>query len=228
MAGIQLKTPEPFDFNNPDSWSKWKRRFEQFREASGLSGESETRQVSTLLYTMGENADNLLTSTRITSEERKKYDTVLAKLDGFFKVRRNVIFERAKFNRRNQLPGETVEQYISELYALVETCEYGNLTEEMLRDRIVVGIRDEAISKRLQLDPELTLDKAKKEVRLNEAVQDQQRQLKGEGTMQDPVVVDAVSKYSNKRAIGGKTTPHPQHIRGNIPCTSKNRVEEAL
>ena len=86
---------------------------------------------------MGENADNVLTSTRITSEERKKYDTVLAKLDGFFKVRRNVIFERAKFNRRNQLPGETVEQYISELYALVETCEYGNLTEEMLRDRIV-------------------------------------------------------------------------------------------
>ena len=216
MAGIQLKTPEPFDFNNPDSWSKWKRRFEQFREASGLSGESETRQVSTLLYTMGENADNVLTSTRITSEERKKYDTVLAKLDGFFKVRRNVIFERAKFNRRNQLPGETVEQYISELYALVETCEYGNLTEEMLRDRIVVGIRDEAISKRLQLDPELTLDKAKKAVRLNEAVQDQQRQLKGEGTMQDPVVVDAVSKYSNKRAIGGKTTPHPQQLRGGM------------
>ena len=72
---------------------------------------------------------------------------------------------KAKFNRRNQLPGETVEQYISELYALVETCEYGNLTEEMLRDRIVVGIRDEAISKRLQLDPELTLDKAKKAVR---------------------------------------------------------------
>ena len=78
MAGIQLKTPEPFDFNNPDSWSKWKRRFEQFREASGLSGESETRQVSTLLYTMGENADNVLTSTRITSEEQKKYDTVLS------------------------------------------------------------------------------------------------------------------------------------------------------
>ena len=67
----------------------------KIREASGLSGESETRQVSTLLYTMGENADNVLTSTRITSEERKKYDTVLAKLDGFFKVRRNVIFERA-------------------------------------------------------------------------------------------------------------------------------------
>jgi len=125
-------------------------------------GESETRQVSTLLYMMGENADNVLTSTRITSEDRKKYDTVLAKFDEFFKVRRNVIFERTKFNCRSKLPGETVEQYISELCALVKTCEYGNLTEEMFRDRTVVGIRDEAMSKRLQLDPELTLERAKK------------------------------------------------------------------
>ena len=91
-----------------------------------------------------------------------------------------MIFERAKFNRCNQLPGETVEQYISELYALVETCEHGNLTKEMLRGRIV-GIRDEAMSKHLQLNPELTLDKAKKAVRLSESVQDQQRQLKVKG-----------------------------------------------
>ena len=99
-----------------------------FREVSGLLVESETRQVSTLLYTMGENANNVLTSTQITNEEQNKYDTVLTKFDEFFKVRRNGIFERAIFNCRNQLPGETVEQYISKLYALVETCEYGNLT----------------------------------------------------------------------------------------------------
>ena len=54
------------------------------------------------------------------------------------------------------------------------------------------------MSKRLQLDPELTLDKAKKAVHLSEAVQDQQRQLKGEGTTQDPRVVGAVSRNPNK------------------------------
>jgi len=42
---------------------------------------------------MGENADNVLTSMRITSEDHKKYDTVLAKFDELFKVKRNVIFE---------------------------------------------------------------------------------------------------------------------------------------
>lgn len=185
-SNIHLQPPEQFDFAKPDTWIKWKRRFELFQEASGLSGAAETRQVSTLLYTMGENADNVLTSTGISDDDRKKYKSVIEKFDRFFQVRRNVIFERAKFNRRNQLPGESVEQYITELCSLVETCEYGDLTEDMLRDRIVVGIRDVAIAKRLQLDAELTLEKAKRLVRQNEAVQDNQRQLKGDGAHKIP------------------------------------------
>ena len=90
------------------------------------------------------------------------YDTVITKLDGFFKVRKNVIFERARFNRRNQQQGESAEQYIIVLYELAEDCEYGALHSEMIRDRLVVGIRDITLSEQLQTNAELTLDKAKK------------------------------------------------------------------
>ena len=55
--------------------------------------------MSTLLYCLGEEVDNILTSTNISEENRKKYDEVMAKFNGFFKVRRNVILERARFNR---------------------------------------------------------------------------------------------------------------------------------
>ena len=210
---IRLQPPEPFDFTKPDNWMKWKRRFEQFRDASGLSSAAETRQVSTLLYTMGENADNVLTSTDISEENRKRYNSVIAKFDAFFKVRRNVIFERAKFNRRNQLPGELVEQYITELYALVETCEYGDLTDDILRDRIVVGIKNAAVSKRLQLDPDLSLEKAKRLVRQDEAVNDQQRLLKGDTSLPEALMVNGVagkqrnSQRSHNYATAGRTTP---------------------
>ena len=61
-----------------------------------------------------------------------------------------MIFERARFNLRNQREGESVEQYITALYQLIETCNYKQLTDEMLRDRLVVGIRDTALSERLQ------------------------------------------------------------------------------
>ena len=146
MASIRLEPPEAFDFKQPDEWPNWRRRFEQYRVASGLSEEGELRQVSTLLYCMGKEAGDVLTSTNITDEERKKYDTVIAKLQDFFKVRCNVIFERARFNRRNQQEEESVEQYITVLYNLVETCEYGAIKDEMLRDQLVVGIADSALS----------------------------------------------------------------------------------
>ena len=43
--------------------------------------------------------DEVLTSTSISEEELKSYSSVLAKLDEFFKVHRNVIYERGCFNK---------------------------------------------------------------------------------------------------------------------------------
>ena len=123
-TSVQLKPPENFDFSKPDNWGKWKKRFEQFRVAAGLQDENEPRQVSTLLYCMREEAESVLSSTDITDADRKKYDAVMAK---FFQVRRNIIIERAKFNRRVQNEGESVKQFIAALYTLVETCDYGML-----------------------------------------------------------------------------------------------------
>ena len=165
MAQIRLPPPDPFDFRNPDDWPRWKRRFQQFCEASGLSGESASKQISTLLYCLGEEAECVLASTNATAEDCADYDRVLEKFDGHFNVRKNVIYERARFNRRNQQSGETAEQYIMALYELSEHCDYDEMKDEMIRDRLVVGIRDTTLSERLQMDPKLTLESAKKAIR---------------------------------------------------------------
>ena len=149
MAQLHLQPPDPFNFKAPDEWPRWRRRFEQFRVASGLAEDSHKKQISTLLYCLGEEAESVLTSTNATESDRSDYDRIIGKFDAFFQVRRNVIFERARFNRRTQLPGETAEQYIMALYDLVANCDYGALESEMIRDRLVVGIRDSALSERL-------------------------------------------------------------------------------
>ena len=74
MAGtIQLRDPEAFyfKFHKTDEWLKWYKRFEEFWIASGLSAESQSRQVSSLLYCMGEEAKDVLTSNNITEDEKK-------------------------------------------------------------------------------------------------------------------------------------------------------------
>ena len=75
-VNIALKPPGQFDFSKPDEWPKWKKRFQQYRSASGLDAESEPRQVDTLLYCLGEEADSV---PNISSANRKKYDRVMEK-----------------------------------------------------------------------------------------------------------------------------------------------------
>ena len=173
MASVPLETPHPLNFHNPDDWPKWKRRFEQYCLASGLSWESDDRQVSTQLYCLGEEAVDVLTSANASEEDRKELDTVVQKLDDFFQVCKNVIFERARFNLQNQREGESAEEYITCHYNLIKNCEYRDLRSEMIRDRLVVGIRDSSLSECLQVDAELTLEKAKTVIRQREAEEQQ-------------------------------------------------------
>ena len=179
MAQIQFKPLDPLNFKSPEDCQCWKQRFKQFRVASGLVDENAKKQVNTLLYCLEEEAETVLPSTNITDKQRKVCDTCINKFDSFFKVTRNVIFKCAHFNRRVQFKGETAEQFIVELYNLSEFCDYGELTSEIILDRLVIGIRDRHLSKCLQLDSELTLEKAKKVIRQHEAVQGQQNMLKG-------------------------------------------------
>ena len=49
-------------------------------------------QVATLIYSMGEEADEIFNSFMMTSGDRKKHDAIKAKLEGHFIMKRNAIF----------------------------------------------------------------------------------------------------------------------------------------
>ena len=61
----------------------------------------------------------------------------------------NITFERYVFNRRLQDASESFDAYLSELRRLIRTCDYGTIEESILRDRIVIGIRDDPTRRRL-------------------------------------------------------------------------------
>jgi predicted aspartyl protease len=181
---------------------------------------------------MGDKADDILRSFGLSADDAKKYDVVKGKFDSHFIKRRNVIYERARFYQRRKEAGETVDCFVTALYGLAEHCEYAALHDEMIRDRIVVGLRDATWSvtifvndtpidfeidtgaevsvistktykeiggspsltaptkslhapsskkmrESLQLDPELTLEKAVTKARQAEAVKQQQLLVRG-------------------------------------------------
>ena len=117
---------------------------------------------------MGDEADDILTSFKLSTLQLKQYHTVKTKFDEHLVVRQNVIFQRAKFNRRRQEDGKTVDTFITALHALAERRDYRTPKDEMIRDQIVVGLQDSKLSEKLQLDPELSLAKAINHARQSE------------------------------------------------------------
>ena len=247
MATFQIAPPEQFNFNQPDEWPKWIRRFERFRDASGLSEKDEVHQVNTLVYCMGDAADDILCSLGLTSDEKKVYATVKTKFESHFVKRRNVIFERCKFNQRKQEEGESVDSFITALHGLTEHCNYGGLRSEMIRDRIVVGLSSSSVSMKLQTDPELTLEKATAMARQHESVVKQQETVRGE--QQKPPSIDAMesrksgerkskrfqNRSINKQFPAGQTPPRllqkqvctrcgKTHLHGKQHCPAREAI----
>ena len=151
---------------------------------------------------MGDEADDILKSFQLTATQKKKYDVIKERFENYFVVKRNVIFERVKFNRRIQAEGETVDTFVTALYCLAEYCGYGTLQDEMIRDRIVVGLKDVKLSERLQTDPDLTLQKAVQQACQSEAVKKQQALIQtGKRGQEFNANVDAAYTSERNRSI---------------------------
>ena len=122
----------------------------------------------------------------------------MTKFDSFF-------IEHTKFNKHSQLSDEPVEQFISSPYNLIAILE---LKDALIHDKIVVGIRNASLSERLQMDLELTLEKAKTVVRQREAVHEQQVTIKGD-RLEAPQLLEAVEQ-KNQKSTEKQTSITPQ------------------
>ncbi|UYV72148.1 K02A2.6-like, partial [Cordylochernes scorpioides] len=181
----QIQPPETFDFSTPNEWPKWRKKFERYLVVRGMKKKEEADKIDLFVYLMGDRADDIFRTFKFEKEkEAKKIDSVLKAFDSHFCVRKNIIYERAKFNSRIQEDREPVDEFITSLYKLADSCEFEGLHEQLIRDRIVVGVRDKALSERMQMDSELTLEKAVKMVRQQEAVRQQQVDLQRPSTSQ--------------------------------------------
>ena len=82
-----------------------------------------------------------------------------------------VIYKRAKFNQRFQHEGDPVKEFITDLQKLAQTCRYGILTDELIRNRIIIGVQNFKLSERLQIyDNDLTLENTIARIKATERV----------------------------------------------------------
>ena len=78
--------------HSPSSGKRWHRQFKIFGQASDLASKNKETQVNMLIYSM-EEAEGILYSFGLSSNDRKKYNTVSNKFEAHFVMQRNPIYE---------------------------------------------------------------------------------------------------------------------------------------
>ena len=140
----KLTPPEQLNLesgNLAENWRQWRQRFDIFSLATGLSEKSDKVQSATLLHVAGPTALEVYNTFTWDEEgDEQKVNKILQKFENYCKPRKNITWERHVFNTRNQQTGESIDQYVTDLKIKARSCEFGELHDCLIRDRIVCGI----------------------------------------------------------------------------------------
>ena len=142
-----------------EDWQAYAERLSQYFIANDVV--DATKQRAILLSVCGAKTYKLVKS--LVSPQRptdKTYAELVETLNNHHNPAPAITVSRFKFNSRVRQSNENVAMFISELRQLATKCDFGNSLEEMLRDRIVIGVNDPNIQRRLLAEPNLTLRKA--------------------------------------------------------------------
>ena len=146
---------------NPDQddWSEYDERLEHYFSANNIVSSDKQRAI--LLSAVGASTYRLICT--LVSPEKVTYYTFTSLVDkarAHFNPKPSPIVKRYELNTRRPGESEAVATYVAELRKIAEFCDYGLVLSDMLRDRLVCGISNKTVQRRLLQEPALTFDKA--------------------------------------------------------------------
>ena len=161
-----------------NNWKHFKTVWKNYEVATGLNTKDDKLRCATFLTCMGSDALRVFDGLRFqNAEDKEKIEEVIKAMEEFCVGQTNEIYERYTFNKRDQEPNETIDAYVAVLRTLVKTCKYQALEDEMIRDRIVLGVRDNSTRKKLLQEKKLDLQKCIDICRANEKTASQLRNI---------------------------------------------------
>ncbi len=137
---------------NPDvdTITTFLERIDLYFSANSMANAKRVPALLTTIYTL---QCNLFAP---EAPKDKSLANITAALTRHFGPTRSVIAERFHFHRRNQTAPETIAEYLAALRQAALHCSFDAFLEEALRDRLVGGLRTEAVQKRIQSEADLT------------------------------------------------------------------------
>ncbi|XP_058810974.1 uncharacterized protein K02A2.6-like [Topomyia yanbarensis] len=194
------------DGNLRENVELWKDAFETYIIASGVEGLSERVKIATFKSALGPDARKIFNLWPLDEGERNTVAACLESLSTHLIPQKNVKLARYEFNQCRQEPedssgnAENMTSFINRARALVKDCQYGNLEDEMLRDKIITGIRDMHLKKKMIETDNLTSARVIEMCRAEEATRAEMERNQWLETLQPQSLNNITGGYKlNKR-----------------------------
>uniref|UniRef100_H2ZZC5 Uncharacterized protein n=1 Tax=Latimeria chalumnae TaxID=7897 RepID=H2ZZC5_LATCH len=157
-----LKPPPAIKFMGSlrEVWKSFKQRFTLYVKATGTTTLPNEQKVALLLTVAGAKALEIFNSFQVIEQEGDNYDIVMSKPESYCMPKVNETYELFVLNSRVQLPNEIIEEFVTDLKLKSRSCNFGQIQESPIRDRLVIGCSDYKVWECLLRDCELTLEKA--------------------------------------------------------------------
>lgn len=216
VLGLTPPNPLKLEGNLTVNFRIFKQSLELYLKASGLDGEDTpmARRAAILLHVIGEEALEIYNGfTWEAAADKDDVGKILDKFEAYCTPRTNTTFERHKFHQKVQ-GGDNFEKFYSELCVLIKTCDYGDLKDQMLRDRIVCGVARNDVKRRLLREYNLTLDKCLDICRAAEAMERQAKELveKTHASSNETTVNQVQKKkFHKKKSLAGSLPTQSKH-----------------
>lgn len=142
-----------------ERWRMWSEEMRLYLHLA-MSKDSEKDKFTAFLYIIGRSGREIYNTWSLTADEMNKVESLFDRFERYCKPKQNITLERYRFNSRTQKPGESLDEFVTDLRKLAKLCQFQTLEEEMVKDRIVVGIHNQSLKERLLREPDLNLEQA--------------------------------------------------------------------
>ena len=160
MASPVHGTMGPFDSNQED-WLSYTERLQQYFTANDITDEHAAKKRAILLSVCSISTFRLIKGLLAPIKpETKSFQDLVNLVEKHHNPEPSATVQRFKFHSRSRQPEENVAQYFVELRRIAERCRFGDNLENVLCDRLICGIQDSRIQRRLLAEPDLTFGKA--------------------------------------------------------------------
>lgn len=157
-GNVPLPRPLSLEGDMKENWEVFSQVWENYEIITGLEHEDDRYRIAHFMTAIGQEAVKIHNGLPFKDEaEKKKFSTILKLWKEYCSGRTNLTYERYKFNICTQSKGEGFEQFYVRLRSLATTCEYDKFIDDFIKDRIVVGLIDDSVRKRLLQEQNLTL-----------------------------------------------------------------------